>query len=691
MGCQDVSGAGEDRSKQVAELRERILQLDGHDCPEEEGKFQTKLQEDLIMCKRDTLIELCHSFNMAGSRANRKEELVSFLMKFLRGDCSRVHEPIPVKHNLQVTDLREQILQLSELTCHEQEMEVLENLNVCKRDMLIELCRSFDIIGSRANRKEELVSFLMKFVKDHSSRTDGTNHDKKIKKRKHMKEEENLSSGKPLKKKRREGTALGTQDEKETIDWKAVEDRTNYSECDQKGNRYLCANSKNSKFPNEEINLEPTLRIDGFLLENVDAVTQNKVQVRTNEQPVTTSSSAKVAEVDSTNVKVSKKKVSSVTKKKATPMKDYKVKSCGKKGSKGDVNPRKLAMKPSRDELREAIVVILDATDFATMTFGDVVKEVDKYFGKDLFERKPLIRSLIEEELFRLSEEAEKKELEEEEAAEAKARIQQADNGMAQVRAIETGTDKRNKHKTGQNCKIKDDAKNANGSGNEKDVKGVSSVNRNSSDADEGSQIVKVNADTKIADNESTKDGKCEKTSPNVNNDFGVQGYINGEVSTSNVKNNNVDTLEVSKDGRPKEACNGENEDTKYDRTEGSRSENGGNNAKGINGCETEESRIRGDDERVKRAGGDRAHEAGNESHSNVAIHGDNDGKGKEGNLDAEKGPTDHGGDGKAEDADHNASTKVDVDSGKNEAVDNGKICDDVKADSNGIANEMQT
>uniref|UniRef100_A0A0A9DNR4 Uncharacterized protein n=1 Tax=Arundo donax TaxID=35708 RepID=A0A0A9DNR4_ARUDO len=53
---------------------------------------------------------------------------------------------------VQVNDLREEILQLAGHACHEEEeksrTELLEKLNVCKRDTLIELCRSFDIIGS---------------------------------------------------------------------------------------------------------------------------------------------------------------------------------------------------------------------------------------------------------------------------------------------------------------------------------------------------------------------------------------------------------------------------------------------------------------------------------------------------------------------------------------------------------------
>ncbi|GJN40840.1 hypothetical protein PR202_gn00251 [Eleusine coracana subsp. coracana] len=614
MDCQDGagpgSGAGEDRSK-VIDLRERILQLAGHDCHEEGEKSRVELMEDLNICKRDALVELCHSFDIAGSRANRKEELVSFLMKFLKNKCSLADATIPVKEKSRT--------------------ELLERLNVCKRDTLIELCRSFDLIGSRANRKEELVSFLMKFVKEHSSAMDGTNPDKKIKKRRRMKEEDNLSCGKLLKKKKQESTALETQDEEEANISKAAENRRNYSECDGKNNRYPCADIKNGEFPNEKADLEPIVRINCSISDNVEATTLNEAQITSSFSLGTMFSFVK-----------------------------------GKKGSKGDANPRKQATKPSRDELREAIVLILDSTDFATVTFGDVVKEVDKYFGKDLFERKPLIRSLIEEELFRLSEEAEKKELEEEEAAEAKARAEQSTKEMAQVQTVGTGIKKQNKNVPGQNCKTKDCD-----NGHEKDGNGGSSIKRNSSDAAESLHNGIVDAHRKIGDNEPTNDSKCGKVSISINKDVDIQGSRTGEVAIVNLKNNNIDTLEGSEDDRI-DACNREHDDTEYGRTQGGRSENGDNNADDINGCEAEESRSYADYERVKHVGNGKAKEASNDKSSNVAIRSDNDGKGKEGNIDVEQNPADGGGDGKAEDAVHSANTKVDVDSGKNGAAVNG-------------------
>ncbi|CAN6300557.1 unnamed protein product [Urochloa humidicola] len=398
-----------------------------------------------------------------------------------------------------------------------------------------------------------------------------------------------------------------------------------------------------------------------------------------------------IADGDTTDVKAFKNK-SSVTKKKRTPKEDRKVKSCGKQESKGDTNPRKQAMKPSKDELREAIFLILDTADFATMTFGDVVKEVDKYFGKDLFERKPLIRSLIEEELFRLTEEAEKKELEEE-VAEAKARAEQAAKEMAQVQTVESGIDEGNVLQAGPDGKTEDGSKNTNDCANEKGINGGASVDSaakgNNSDAAEGSEDHKADADTQNegTGDELTKNDLGEMVAPIANSDNSIQVSSNGEAET--VKNNNVQTLEGSKNGKVK-GTSGENDVTEDSRNEEGRNGNVGSNAEAANGCEAEESNNRGNDERVERTEDSKAQEAhNNENSTNAEICGDKDGKAKEADISAEQSQADGGRDGKAEDADvHSANTKVDVDSGNSGAADNGKTDGDVKGNSGSAGEE---
>ncbi|KAL6878182.1 hypothetical protein ACP4OV_012352 [Aristida adscensionis] len=539
--------------------------------------------------------------------------------------------------SLEVADLREHILQLFGITCHDEEeksrTELLEKLNKCKRDPLIELCRSFGITGSRANRKEELVSFLMKFSKDQSSRIDGTNHDKKVKKRRHMKEDADLSSGKPFKKTKREGTALATQGEMEADDSMGVQDRTNYSESELKDNRCVRADHKKGKFPSKEASLEPSEMINDSMPENLNAVSPHETSVPTNEQASLSTPFAKLlttAEGDSTAVKTSKKKNSFIAKKNTTPREDRKVKASGfipakgKPESKGDSKPRKQAPKPTKDELREAIFLILDTADFATMTFGEVVKKVDKHFGKDLFERKPLIRSLIEEELFRLAEEAEKKELEEEEAAEAKARAEQAAKERAKDRTVESG--KLNELQSGQDGKTKDTTKNEIGNTIDKGVNGGASAeaadNRNSNDAVESLHDAKGDSQTKNGHNtdELSKGGKAEKVTLNVNGDDAAQGTGKGET----VHNINIDSIQVSKDGNQEVVSYGENVPSEDGRADKGRSKNGINN-EDVNGCD-ERSNSQKNAERAECAE-DVIEKNGNSEI--VVISGDKDGKQK--------------------------------------------------------------
>ncbi|KAL6650132.1 hypothetical protein ACP70R_014356 [Stipagrostis hirtigluma subsp. patula] len=588
-----------------------------------------------------------------------------------------------------VADLREHILQLSGYSCHEDEeksrTELLEKLNKCKRDTLIALCRSIDITGSRANRKEELVSFLMKFSKGHSSGIDGRNPDKKVKKRRHVKEDANLSSDNPLKKRKREDTGPETLGEKDADEVKGVQDRENYSECVFKDNRYVHDDNKKGKFQNEEANLQASERISGSMPENLNGPTLGDASIRKNEQE-----------------KASKKKISSFTKKIGTPKEDRKIKACGKQESRGDSKLRKQALKPTRDELREAIFLILDSADFATMTFGEVVKKVDKYFGKDLFERKPLIRSLIEEELFRLAEEAEKKELEEEEAAEAKARADQAAMERAKDKTVESGMNKPNELQVDQHSNTNNTANNKSGSTIEKGAKLGTAVeaadNRNSSAAAGSPQDGKTYADTKNEHNgdELTKDGKGEKVAPDDCDDAD-QG--SGKAET--VKNKNVDILQVSKDGKPEVVSKGENDDTGVGGADKGRGGSGGNYTADVSGCEAEKSNGHADDEHIERAEDSKAHEANNNGNSKdskaheannngnskiVAIPSDKDGKAKEGDTNPEQCPTDSGGNGKGKADDADANAKADADSSKNGTTENGKNDDDVKANSDSVA-----
>jgi hypothetical protein len=281
--------------------------------------------------------------------------------------------------------------------------------------------------------------------------------------------------------------------------------------------------------------------------------------------------------------------------------------------------------------------------------------------------------------------------LEEEELAEAKARAEQAAKEMSQVQTVESGIEKQNLLQASPDGKTKDSSKNTNDSTNDKGVNGGASVDsaikRNSSDAAEDLQDYKADADTQNENvrDELMKDGKGEMVAPIANSDSAVQDSSPSNYEDETMKNSNVQILEDSKNGKVEGASNGENNDTEASRNEEGRSGDVGSNADAVNGCEAEESNNRGNDEHAEHTEDGKAQEAHNTENSiNVEIHGDKDGKAKEEDINAEQSQADAGSNGKAEDDEHNANTKGDVDSGKNRAAEKGKTDDDVKGNSDG-------
>ncbi|KAF7020408.1 hypothetical protein CFC21_033513 [Triticum aestivum] len=480
-----------------------------------------------------------------------------------------------------VSVFREQILQLAGIACHEEEgksrTELLEKLKTCNKVMLVELCRSFDVPGSTSTKKDELVTIVMEFLMEHCSGIIYTDPDKaqllscqKFKKRKRKKNGADLSGGEPSKKRKPDGTLLEFCSQEEADGRKAVEDRTNHSEFSLRDSR-------------DEL-------VNDSALGKLAVVPLPGVPFPTDEQTLITTPSAKLfsnVENDTMDMAASMKKNISVTKKKAIQNTDSKEKSGGKTMSRGDAKPWKQAPKPSKDELRQAVSCILGAANFATMTFGEVVKAVDKYFGKDLFERKPLVRALIEEELFRLAKEAERKEVEEEEAMEAKVK---AAKDSARDGRVESDIDKEEYEvEAGPDGKSKDAEKIGNSKSSDKGgksgicVKAGEKGNSNAAAA-ENLQDGKSEVDD-TRKKEFSKDCEAEKIVQNANGDGGMEMLRDGEAETGN--NCNGNTIGGS----------GEKDDTTDGRCEEGRAEKDAENA---GDCEPEESETNEPEAEVK-------------------------------------------------------------------------------------------
>ncbi|KAM0838470.1 hypothetical protein ACQ4PT_060967 [Festuca glaucescens] len=466
-------------------------------------------------------------------------------------------------NRLKESDFREQIVQLAGIACHEDEeksrIELLEKLKGCNKLVLIEMCRSFDIRGSTSTRKDDIVTILMEFLMEHGSRIDCTDPDKKLRKRKRNRDGADLSGGDPSKKRKPDRTVLETHGEEEAAGKKCVKDRTNCSDFDLRGNRNVCTDNKTGQFLKGQAKPDQFEGVNGSMMEKLTVVPLPGLPIRTHEQILVTTPCAKFAsnvENNSMDMKASTKKTISVSKKKATHTTDRNEKFCGNNSSRGDVKPRKQAVRPTKDELRQAVFCILDTANFATMTFGEVVKAVDKYFGKDLFERKPLIRALIEEELFRLAEEAEKKELEEEEAMGTKARAEQAAKASTKDGRVGSDIVKENGLQAGQDGKSKDAEKSyrsdiiEKGTGKGTSVKAVD--NRSSDDAAESSQDGKAEVETENETNCDgfAKDGEAGNIVQNANGDDGVEISKDGKAGSIVQNANGDDGVEIFKDGK---------------------------------------------------------------------------------------------------------------------------------------------
>uniref|UniRef100_A0ACD5WWV2 Uncharacterized protein n=1 Tax=Avena sativa TaxID=4498 RepID=A0ACD5WWV2_AVESA len=592
------------------------------------------------------------------------------------------------------SDFREQILQLAAIACHEDEkksrIELLDKLKGSNKCALVKLCCSLDIRGSTSTRKDDIVALLMEFLMQHCSRIDCTDPDQKFRKRKRKSDGANLSGGDPSKKRKPDGIVLETHVEEEADGKKGAEDRTNCSEFDLRDNRNVCTDNKTWKFLNGQAKPEPSEGLNGSTPKKLAVVPLPGVLIPSHEQILVTPPCAELVrnvENNSPDMKASAKKNISVTKKKATHKTDLREKFCGKNVSRGDVKPGKQAVKPTKDELRQAVFCILDTANFTTMTFGEVVKAVDKYFGKDLFERKPLIRALIEEELFRLAEEAEKKELEEEEAMEAKARAEQAAKESAKDGLVESDREKENELEACQDGKSKDVEKSDKSNGIEKGAKSATSVmagdNRNSAAAAESSQDGEAEVDTKNEHNSDgfTKDGEAGIIVQNANGDDGAEIFKDAKAESAN--NCNSNTIGGSEDVKA-----GEHEGTKDGTTRECRTGNDGNTTEKVGVCEPEKSNSNEKGEHVRCSEDGQSQEAGDDgSGENTLSCGGAAECGKASetleNGSTEQSGTDVSDDGKAEDAEQNVNTKVDVESSNHGTAENGKTMDDAITNSN--------
>ncbi|TQD86195.1 hypothetical protein C1H46_028271 [Malus baccata] len=102
----------------------------------------------------------------------------------------------------------------------------------------------------------------------------------------------------------------------------------------------------------------------------------------------------------------SRKKKNEKVSKESTPKKSASTEKTVKKVAKGKDKTKEGKLRPTDDNLRDAICQILKQVDFNTATFTDILKLLAGQFDADLSLRKSAIKLMIQEELTKLADEA---------------------------------------------------------------------------------------------------------------------------------------------------------------------------------------------------------------------------------------------------------------------------------------------
>ncbi|XP_058218909.1 DEK domain-containing chromatin-associated protein 3-like [Rhododendron vialii] len=136
-----------------------------------------------------------------------------------------------------------------------------------------------------------------------------------------------------------------------------------------------------------------------------------EISKKSSPPPKIAKSSSKLSEVDDRSDAKSpktfsrKKKTEVVKEKSSAPKKTSSMEKTGKKAAKGKDKPKGDKLRPSDDELRNAICDILKEVDFNTATFTDILKLLAGRYNKDLTPRKSSIKLMIQNELTKLADE----------------------------------------------------------------------------------------------------------------------------------------------------------------------------------------------------------------------------------------------------------------------------------------------
>ncbi|GKV44597.1 hypothetical protein SLEP1_g51761 [Rubroshorea leprosula] len=317
-----------------------------------------------------------------------------------------------------------------------QKMKVKEKFDKCNKEKLLELCDVLDITVAKATtRKEDIVTKLIDFlVAPHATTTvllaEKEKPSKGIKRKRSSKQSSSTSGNAPSKRSaksqgKNEETleakgGIDTEDESEDEDKEEEEneDKEKENGVPEKSEDEMPENSESEEKneSEEDVGKKKRSKASSRKKDSAKKAKTKKAKVAKTSSPPpkvtpkrSSSKRAKVEDHDDekTAKASSRKRNMKVTKEKSsTPAKSASKEKPGKKVAKRKDKGKEEKLKPTDEELRDAICEILKEVDFNTATFTDILKLLAQQFNTDLTPRKSSIKLMIQEELTKLADEA---------------------------------------------------------------------------------------------------------------------------------------------------------------------------------------------------------------------------------------------------------------------------------------------
>ncbi|KAJ0102041.1 hypothetical protein Patl1_03952 [Pistacia atlantica] len=310
-----------------------------------------------------------------------------------------------------------------------QKSKVKEKFDKCNKEKLLEFCDVLDIpISKNTRRKEDIVTSLIDFlVAPHATTTEllAEKESRASKKRKRVGKQNSSTSGSTPSKRSAKKKITSDSEEESSEEEEEKEEETEEEEKEENGvpepsddempepsesedksesenesEEYVGKRKRSSKTPTKR-------------KESAGKARTKKVSVTGKSSPPpkrtpkkAPSKGSKADEDSDTSPKVfsRKKKNEKVTKEKAsTPTKITPKEKSGRKAAKGKEKAKEEKVRPSDEDLRDAICEILKEVDFNTATFTDILTQLAARYDMDLTPRKSSIKLMIQEELTKLA------------------------------------------------------------------------------------------------------------------------------------------------------------------------------------------------------------------------------------------------------------------------------------------------